>query len=244
MGNYKINFFLTYYDRRSPSILIHADSAEAGTPPIQAVRYFTGSFPTKISAPSLDENLLSFWTTASSNAGNEILRFMLYYRIIEYAAFHYMENSKRQQITRILMDPALYGNVDSSVSKIAAVMSGGQIEEYQRVEKLLSAVVSSDLIWHEIEANRASFQSDVALDGDFVIPALITDKDSIETFRNGGISRAARALKNIRNCLSHGRDQSSSGVILPTVRNLRALRAWVHIAAKAAGEVVIYKDAP
>ena len=234
----KINFFLTYYDKRSPSILIHTDAAEAG-PVVQPVRYISGTFPKEITAPSLDENLLSFWTAA--NSGNEILRFMLYYRIMEYAAYHFVEYSAKVEIKKVLADPSLLSNLDDSIGRIVGVMSGVK-DDGQRLASLFNSAIDPEVLWMEIDLNRQFFQKECVLDGGFLIPPLIGEKETLEIFSAHGVSRVAGQLRNIRNVLSHGKDQTSKFVITPTVKNLRSLRPWVHLAAKAAGEVVIYKD--
>ena len=83
-----LNFFLTYYDFASPVILIH--DVEELLPISTKLRYIKGKFPVDITGRPLDPNLLSFWTAA--NSANAILRFILYYRIIEYAAFHFIDD--------------------------------------------------------------------------------------------------------------------------------------------------------
>lgn len=66
-----INFYMTYFDSNSPSVLVH-HLDEGGAKPKK--RYVRGKFPKRISARVLDENLLSFW--AAADRENEMLRFI------------------------------------------------------------------------------------------------------------------------------------------------------------------------
>jgi hypothetical protein len=233
-----INFFLRYYDHRSPTVLIHTEeNAESN---IQPVRYIEGKFPEKIVCGDLDETMLQFWSAAAG--GNEILRYMLYWRVIEYAAFHFMNEKAKLSIRKILTSPSKSSDLDGTISKIAAAVSSSNMDDVPKFNELLKAAVDPSILWMEIEANKNAFSSSFIMDGGYEVPALVGVNETYETFSVQGLTKVSFNLRKIRNCLSHGQDQGSAGVILPTTRNLRRLRPWVHLIGKAAGEVVLYRD--
>lgn len=56
------------------------------------------------------------------------------------------------------------------------------------------------------------------------------------------MDQVSDAFRKIRNALSHGKDQETTGVIRPTPKNVNLFQPWVHLISAAAGEVVLYKD--
>lgn len=68
-------------------------------------------------------------------------------------------------------------------------------------------------------------------------------KATLADWKSRGFESITRSLRDIRNALSHGRDQRTSSVIVPSSRNLHYLQPWVNLIAVVAGEVVLYKDA-
>ena len=107
---------------------------------------------------------------------------------------------------------------------------------------LLRECVDPALLWKDIEANIGSFSTDTVFDGGLTIPKLVGPKETEENWIIKGCEVFTSSIRKIRNALSHGKDVETSGVIMPTVRNMRILLPWVHIMATAAGEVVLYKD--
>ena len=61
-------------------------------------------------------------------------------------------------------------------------------------------------------------------------------------FAVNGIATFSTAVRNIRNALSHGRDQRTTAVIAPTTHNFERLQPWTALMSVAAGEVMVYKD--
>jgi len=234
-----LNFYLTYYDDRSPQILLH-DPREKDQIALKT-RYLHGPFPEEIEARELDTNLLSFWNAA--DRGEPSMRFLLYFRIIEYATTHYVDNSVRSELRKILMAPNLKANIQSALDSIVSSVGITKIEDVQRFKALIRHCVDPKLIWKEVKANQAFFSKDTKFDGGFTVKALVSSADSEETYCTRGLESFSESVRKIRNALAHGKDQETAGVITPTTRNLKLFLPWVHLIATAAGEVVLYKDA-
>lgn len=233
-----LNFFLRYYDGLSPTVVIHPPLIEATVP--KRTRYIKDKFPGTIDGRKLDENLLSFWAYAGE--GNPMLRFLLYYRILEYAASHHIESSIRDQLRKLIISPDLRHDLTQSVEQIVGAMSGTKLADAQRLQSLMRQV-DPKLLWRDVKSNIAFFSKDTCFEGGYTMRALVGPQETEANFCNRGPSDLADAFRNIRNALTHGKDLESAGVIRPTLPNIEKFRPWVHLIATAAGEVVLYKDA-
>ena len=236
-----LNFFLTYYDNRSPYINIHDVDPEIESQP--RVRYVAGKFPEKIASRPLDNILLNFWT-AAVGGGDVALRFLYYYRIIEYASSFYVESSARKAVRKVLAAPDAADNVASVTDKVIAALNESKLDEYNQFLQLVKDTVDVRILWQEMGQNNDAFCQDVTFDGGFTLGALVGKGCTEELFIPKGIESFVKSVRDIRNALAHGREKKSTSVITATVRNLNLLRPWVNLIAFAAGEVVLYKDIP
>ena len=233
-----LNFYMTYYDTRSPNIVVHslASENEATRPQI---RYIAGHFPSQITGREIDDNLLHFWLAART--GDSARRFLYYYRIIEYASFYYLQNNTRIAIRRILSAPNALDELDTLTERVISSLAESALDDYKRFEAVVRDLVSIGLLWDEIRINEATFSAEITFDGGFKLPALIKIGWKIEDFTVNGIGAFVRNIRDTRNALSHGRDQRTLSVIVPTLSNFRRLQPWVSLVAVAAGQVIAYR---
>lgn len=231
-----LNFYMTYFDGLSPTVLIHSTNQEPIVP--KRARYIREDFPKRIDCSNLDENLLSFWSFADS--GNPMLRFLLYYRILEYSAYHFVSDDIRENLRKILLSPDLRSNMNSSIGAMMSAMGSSKLSDAQRLRSLARRALSPSLIWRDLSANFDFFTKDTHFDGGFSVRAPIGKNDKEASFDVNGVERVIDRCRDIRNALSHGKDQESAGVIRPTPQNVNLFRPWVHLIATAAGEVVLY----
>lgn len=235
-----LNFYLTYYDTSSPVILIHDTQIH---PDISRLRYLKGDFPLKINGRPLDDNLLTFWNFINGDYGlNAMVQFILYYCIIEYAAFSYVEGKIRSDIKKLVTSPNFDPYSKAVLDDIVSAIPTSTSEEITRFRAVVSHCVSPKVLWPEVEKNKAFFSNETRFDGGFSIKPIISNSENEQTFIVGRIASFSEAIRKIRNTLSHGKDQETAGVILPTLRNFNLLRSWLHLIATAAGEVVLHKD--
>lgn len=234
----RLNFYLTYFDSRSPYILVHAP-ANPGSHE-KRCRYIRDDFPKEINALKLDDNVLSFWLAAQLEG--TVLKYILYFRIIEYAAHHHLDMKMRHKLSRILSDPAGHRNKVETVERLLESLDPSRTDETTRFKSVIEELVDPKFIWDEIQRNKAAFTKDVVCDGGYLIKAISHESETFETFSKGGLSKFAERLKHIRNVLAHGRDQTTGKVITPTARNIHILEPWVGALHVAAGEVATYES--
>lgn len=232
-----LNFYMSYYDYATPRVLIH-DDIEVVTSSSR-LRYRTGAFPSHIDATQIDENLLSFWSESFS--GNEILQFMLHFRIMEYASSSYAADNLRRRVLRAVSRPDVRANPGRIADEIVEFLNASDTkvqDDHSRFMNTIRENVSPEVLWAEIEKDKLAFSIDKECDGGFSLNALIEKSATLEQFRVKGVENFARQIREIRNVLSHGKDFPREGVFRPTRRNLRLLRPWVSLMALASGEVV------
>lgn len=231
-----LNFYLRYYDDRSPHIIIHDTEEKTKYP---KTRYVEGSFPSKISTRELNPILLSFWIAAYDE---EITtQFLLYYRILEYVSGSYLQAQQRQDLLKILSSPTAQDALDQTLDRVTAVVRQDKLNEFDRFERMFVDLIDKKKIWSEACQNSDFFLEQVCFDGGLTVEPLITDNKSINAFDTNRMKALAASLRKIRNALAHGGEQQSGSLILPTSRNLDLLIPWTHIASTAAAEALLYE---
>jgi hypothetical protein len=111
------------------------------------------------------------------------------------------------------------------------------------MEALLKEVVKPELIWREVEKNKDYFSSRIDFDGGFQLKPLISEKMTEEVFCSEWPTKFCSLARQIRNSLSHGKEQHMSAVIAPIAENFDSLQGWGEVMALAAGEVIVYYKA-
>ena len=117
-----------------------------------------------------------------------------------------------------------------------------KLDEYAKFSQIIQDTVDPKVLWREIKQNTAHFSKDIRFDGGYVIKSIISNTTKESSYLPKGVEIFTKAIRDIRNALSHGRDFKTASVIIPTAKNLRALQPWVHLISAAAGQVVLFKD--
>ena len=235
-----INFHMLYHDSETPTIHIHDPELHDESEKLP-IRYIEGQFPTFIHTNLLDENILSYWEGALRS--NEFLKFIIFYRIIEYIAVQYSDHKTRSKFSLIIQRPSLLSNIAKSIDEIVEIsreLADKNLREIPRITSMLDEFVDCKKLWTGIEGFKDELSENISLDGGFNIPRLISKDDDLNNFEPKGVSNFFQQARKIRNALSHGKDIGSEGIISPTKRNLKLLEPWVELMRIVAGEVVVY----
>jgi hypothetical protein len=233
-----ISFYLRYFDSMSPYVVIHPPEDSTSVNPKE--RYLLGQFPERITSRELNATLLSFWI-AAADAGTEN-KFLHCYRIIEFVSSNYLKNEKLLQVKRILSDPALTSNLDTSIDTLVSLIREDGRNEVNRFKAVVTELVRKEVIWPEICANPQAFTRDVVFDGGFELRKLVDDVDSIARLGPTVMQSMAGTFRDIRNALAHGGEVQAGKVILPTAKNSKLLQPWAHLIVAVAGEVVLHEN--
>lgn len=232
-----LNFFMLYYDRESPSILIHSVERELAEPAKQ-LQFVETTFPEKISTRRQDPFLLDLALTARTVETR--LQFLYYYQILEYAAFYYTDDEVRRDLLNIINTPDIHSNPERHISRILDTVSGVRQEEEAKIQKVVKMVCRPEVVWKELQQDVSYFSQTQQFDGGFVLEAFIDETTTVESFCAMWHPKTADTLRFIRNALVHGRERKFGKVISPTPRNDQLIKPWVATARRIAEEVIIF----
>ncbi len=235
-----LNAYMVYYDRQTPRILTH-DDVEGGVT-YQRPRYMCGKFPDKIMARPLESNVLAFWAEASTTV-SPVMRFLLCHRILEYTAFNFVESETRAKIRRIIAAPDIHEKIDRVAGDVAELVGiFKETHEITRMANMVGATLDLDRVWNYIESQKDFFSKECGFEGGFCVKAIISEKENSENWKRNAVNTTLKALRDIRNALSHGQDGSTRGTIQPSRANHLLLRPWVNVIEMVAGDAILYKD--
>lgn len=235
-----VNFYMTYFDRNSPKIIIHEkiDSEE---------KYNNGclfelfdSFPKKINSVNIDPTLLDTFMVANLTE-NVRLKFIFYFQILEYSSYYYLDSKIQNRITQTFRNPEIYDKPEDFSKIIIEEMKDhfSQKDDSIKLEKTITENVSIDDIKNEIEANKDFFAKDIEFEGGLKINKILKDSSSIDSLKSDDLILIKKNIEKIRNVLVHLRESRENKVILPSKANDLELLPYLNILRRIAEKVAI-----
>lgn len=172
-----VNFYMTYYDRETPRILIH----ESGPLRNESLkpRYTEGAFPSEIVANGVDPSVTSFWL-GSFETRDPAMKYLLHYRLMEYLSLSYVKSEQRRHLIDILRRPHLISSTEGAAAEIASLFAS-QVRETDRLKLFISETVSPDKVWKVLEMNKDYFCTDTDFDGGHTIKKVINANSTLDS---------------------------------------------------------------
>jgi hypothetical protein len=235
-----LNFFMYYFDRETPRILIHAGQS-VDDKAVQNLRFPFDQFPPEIRSTTLEPTLLSLWDSAV-DAPDPFRRFLYLYQIIEYGAFYHIEKDSLQQIKKIITGPNCLSKSEEAARQIIETLSQGKVTDAEKISAIISQSVDPKALWKEIEPFMEYFSNVIEFEGGFTLPALLKPGWKCEDFIHAWTPKFPESLRKIRNALVHSREARMLDVISPTRGNYEKLRPWLPLLSVAAMQIIIYRD--
>ena len=232
-----LNFHMSYFDRHTPTILIHEEPVESPKvddlhPPLM------GPFPNTLSGQDIDQNQLILWESARS--GDPFLRFIHYYQILEFAGFYHVKDKVRRDIERAIVAPDAVSRPDRVAQQILDAISEEKRPDETKINEMIVECVDLKEMWDILDGSIAAFSEPVQLDGGFVLPALVSASISYEDFAQSWNKQFPSALHRVRNALVHARESRQSTTIAPTTANHSRLFPWLLPLSQTAARVMLY----
>jgi hypothetical protein len=235
-----LNFYMTYFDRETPHILIlgkEYESTEHNKP-----CYFSlfDSFPEKINAQPIDNTLLEIFNVAH-NTENIRLKFIFYFQVLEYSSYYYLNSKIKNKIQQTLKNPELATkSKDFSKSLIEDLKDHfSQNDDSIKLEQTISEYVTIEDLKTEIESNKDYFSQDIEFEGGLRINRIIKDLESVDKLKKDDLVLIKKNIEKIRNVLVHLRESRENKVILPTDKNDNLLLPYVYLIRRIAEKVAI-----
>ena len=232
-----LNFYMSYFDKDTPVILIHEEAvasnkADALHPsPI-------GYFPETLSGQDIDQHLLILWESA--RIGDPFLRFIHYYQILEYAGFYYVKDQVRREVERAIAAPDAMARPEKVAEQVLDAISEEKRTDEQKINAMIEECVDLQEMWDVLDGSLADFSKEVKLDGGFILPALVSASTGREDFVQSWNRQFPGALHRVRNALVHARESRQSTMIAPTTANHARLFPWLLPLSQTAARVMLY----
>jgi hypothetical protein len=232
-----LNFHMSYFDRYTPTILIHEEPAASNK--VDDLRPLPiDYFPGTLSGKDIDQHLLILWESART--GDPFLRFIHYYQILEYAGFYHFRDKVRRDIERAIIAPDAVSRPDRVAQQILDVISTDRRRDEEKINEMIEECVDLQEMWHILGGSLAAFSEVIELDGGFVLPEVVNASATYEEFERSWNERFSAALHRVRNALVHAREFRQSTMIAPTTANHARLFPWLLPLSQTAARVMLY----
>ena len=232
-----LNFHMSYFDRNTPTILIHEESGTSDNVD-DLYRPDIDSFPDSLSGKDINQHLLILW--ASAQRGDPFLRFIHYYQILEYAGFYYVKDQVRREVERAISAPDAMARPEKVAQQVLDAISEEKRTDEQKINAMIEECVDPQEMWDVLDGSLADFSKEVSLDGGFVLPALVSASTGYEDFAQSWNRQFSTALHRVRNALVHARESRQSTTIAPTTANHARLAPWLLPLSQMAARVMLY----
>ena len=234
---------MTYYDRKSPYIIIYDSLANTITDDVKIpCRKDIQAFPRIINSKKIDSTLLELLEAARLSSSYR-MKYIFYYQVLEYCSYYYLENELKRKLTNIIKSPDIL-NSDIYSAKIIELYSeyNKNHTDTQKLDKLLADLCVYDDIKNELAVNSKYFVEKVCFDGGLEIDGIFNNKDEINTPPKGIMVNIRKNIDTIRNVLVHARESRENVVISPTSKNSMLLRPYLYLLRRMAEVVVLRFD--
>lgn len=234
-----VNFMLSYYDRRSPRILIYNDSEDSINDIKLPCKSNTENFPKTINSNNYDATLLELME-AARGASSYRLKYIFYFQVLEYCSYYYIENNLRRKITNIIKSPDILISEKYS-RKIIEIYSDyfKSNKNDKRMERLLLDLCTYEDIKDELKTNSKYFIEDLCFDGGFFVKGLFKDENEIDSPPQTIIQTIRKNIDSLRNVLVHARESRENSEIKPTQKNIQLLTPYLYLLRRIAETVVL-----
>ena len=233
-----LNFYMYYFDRKTPRILIHEASHAAPSKSI-ARRYPFGAFPPRLDGRQLDPYLLLLWHGALS-AHDAVRAYLYNYQVLEYCAFYYLSTKALQAVRRIIAAPDLAARADVATRALLDRIVEDRLGDDAKIQAVIEESVEPRILWYEIETQMEVFTVPTTFEGGFTLPPLVKEGWTVEDFKTAWIPKVPDQLRKLRNALVHSREQRMAACIAPTPGNHILLKPWASLATAISMQVITY----
>ena len=235
-----LNFYMSYFDRETPSIQIFHKSYKKEDFSLPCYSLFD-TFPDSINGTEIDSILLEIISVANNSSDNR-LKFIFYYQILEYASYYYLKSDIKQKLTSLLRRP--------DISHKSAEYSKTIIEEFKnhfknnddkaKLDMLLTENIKLKDLKIELENNVEYFSKKIDFEGGFSLePIMKNELTGVEQLTDATLKSIKENIVDIRNSLVHLRESRENKVILPTNKNDDLLTPYLYVLRRIAEKIII-----
>ncbi|UCA60311.1 hypothetical protein KB553_02000 [Chryseobacterium rhizoplanae] len=236
-----LNFYMTYFDRDSPKIIIYEKINSREKYDNGCFFSLFDAFPKRINSVNIDATLLDTFMVANLT-DNIRLKFIFYFQILEYSSYYYLDSKIQNRITQTFRNPEIYDKPEEFSKVIIEEMKDhfSQKDDSIKLEKTITENVFIEDIKNEIEANKDFFASDLEFEGGLKINRILKDSSiSLDNLKSDDMILIKKNIEKIRNVLVHLRESRENKVILPSKSNDQKLLPYLYLLRRIAEKVAI-----
>jgi len=235
-----INFYMRYFDRRAPTILIF-DSDKEKEKFVLPCHSDQEKFPKTINARKIDPVILDLLHVINETP-NPRLKYIFYYQVLEYSSYYHLNEELKRKLNNVVKNPDVLNNSAHYSRQIIDEFKNyfKSNDDRQKLEKLILDYCDYNDIKLEIKCNHKYFSQDLVFDGGFKIDALIKNEEDANNPSKEILKSIIDKIDKIRNVLVHIRESRENKVILPTKRNNHQLTPYLYLIRRIA-EVIAFK---
>lgn len=235
-----LNFYLSFYDRESPSIVILSKEKEKNVYN-NACYSNKEDFPEIINVRNIDPTITEILNIANRTEDTR-LQFMFYFQVLEYCSYYFLENNIKNTVSKILKKPDINYNSTAYTKTIIEELHDHILknkDDSRKMEKTLTHYCTIDDIKFELECNIDFFCQDLEFEGGLKIPKLFNDKTALNSLTENNLLTIRSNIEKIRNVLAHLRESRENKVVLPTENNNSLLVPYLTITRRLAEKIAI-----
>jgi len=233
------NFYVTYYNRSSPKIIVHEQKHEIETYEIPCLTN-ESEFPSALTFNPIDPVLLDMFEI-SRETKNVRLKYLFYFQILEYCSFYYLNDDLTKKLRDIIRRPDLLHNPNEYTKLIVDQFKENfkHNDDSMKLEKTIDDFCSFDDIRIELKKNLQFFTQPLEFDGGFKLDAILNDETCIDKPPKQIMRTVKNNIERIRNTLVHLRESRENKVILPTEKNNNMIIPYLFVVRRLAEKVAI-----
>ncbi|WP_029036684.1 hypothetical protein [Salinimicrobium xinjiangense] len=235
-----LNFYMSFFDRGTPKIVIHAKEYEEEKYKNPCLNELFDTFPKTINSTNIDSTLLDTFMVANQTE-NVRLKFIFYFQVLEYASYYYLDKKIQDKIRKTMNDPEIYDKSDYFSKTLIEELKDhfSQKDDSTKLEKTILENCSIKDIQNEIEVNKDFFSKDLEFEGGLKINRILKGEHAIENLKEGDLILIKNNIERIRNVLVHLRESRENKVILPSQKNNHKLLPYLYLIRRIAEKVAI-----
>lgn len=234
-----LNFYMRFYHRRSPGILIFNEKQDKED--FNEYCHTTeNGFPEHINSVQIEPVILDLFHIASETP-NIRMKYIFYYQVLEYCSYYFLNEDLKRKLNNVVKNPDIINN-SNYYSKVLVEEFKNYFkanDDRQKLEKLINSYVNYSDIEKEIIANHKYFSTDLEFEGGFKISALIKGEEEAKNPHKDILKSIVDRVDKIRNVLVHIRESRENKVILPTRKNNHLLIPYLFLVRRIAEIIAI-----
>ena len=233
------NFYVTYYNRSSPKIIVHEQKTEKENYEVPCLSN-ENDFPSALTFNPIDPVLLDMFEI-SRETKNVRLKYLFYFQILEYCSFYYLNDDLTKKLRDIIKRPDLLNNPNEYTKLIVDQFKENfkHNDDSMKLEKTIVDFCSFEDIKIELKKNLQFFTQPLEFDGGFSLDAILNDESSIDKPPKQIMRTVKNNIERIRNTMVHLRESRENKVILPTEKNNHMIIPYLFVVRRLAEKVAI-----